>query len=75
MFSANSFGYTLKGLQGIWVMHPLNNGITNLIDFSGNTAILYPVQCAFEMGFIDSIEKSKFKINKQNQIELCNEQK
>ena len=50
MFNANSFGYTLKGLQGIWVMHPLNNGITNLIDFSGNTAILYPVQCSFEMG-------------------------
>lgn len=27
MFSANSFGYTPKDLQGIWAMHPLNNGL------------------------------------------------
>ncbi len=76
MFSANSFGYTLKDLQGIWAMHPLNNGIANLVEFSGNTATLHPVQCDFETGLytVDSIEKSNFKINKQNQIELYNEQ-
>lgn len=76
MFSANSFGYTPKDLQGIWAMHPLNNGIANLVKFSGNTATLHPVQCDFETGLytVDSIEKSNFKINKQNQIELYNEQ-
>ena len=76
MFSANSFGYTPKDLQGIWAMHPLNNGIANLVEFSGNTATLHPVQCDFETGLytVDSIEKSNFKINKQNQIELYNEQ-
>ena len=50
MFSANSFGYTPKDLQGIWAMHPLNNGIANLVEFSGNTATLHPVQCDFETG-------------------------
>ncbi len=52
------------------------NGIANLVEFSGNTATLHPVQCDFETGLytVDSIEKSNFKINKQNQVELYNEQ-
>lgn len=34
------------------------------------------MQCDFETGLytVDSIEKSNFKVNKQNQIELYNEQ-
>lgn len=51
MFSANSFGYTPKDLQGIWAMHPLNNGIANLVEFSGNTATLHPVHYTTQFDF------------------------